>query len=59
MAMARLAASIGEPWHVVVVGDGHERAALDDARAIGDLSRLHLAGSDPAAGGVLERLRTS
>jgi len=52
-AMLRLASALPAAWHVVVVGEGHERDAL--AGRARDLApgRVHLVGGDPAAGDVL------
>jgi glycosyltransferase involved in cell wall biosynthesis len=52
-AMIRLASALPEPWHVVLVGEGRERASLaSQARSIGS-GRVHLVGGDPAVGDVL------
>ncbi len=45
--MARLAASLADPWQVVCVGDGHERPKLAGS------PRLHLVGNDLAVGDCL------
>ena len=57
-AMLRLAAHLPEPWHVVLVGEGREKASL--ARQIHDqgLTRVHLVGNDPSAGDVLNAFDT-
>ncbi len=53
-AMLRLAAALPEGWHVVLVGEGRERAGLErEARRIAP-GRAHLVGGDAAAGDVLE-----
>jgi glycosyltransferase involved in cell wall biosynthesis len=52
-AMIRLATALPETWHVVLVGEGRERASLAiQARSI-DPERIHLVGGDPAVGDVL------
>lgn len=52
-AMIRLAEALPEPWHVVLVGEGRERATLAGRiRSLG-LDRARLAGGDLAAGDVL------
>ncbi len=51
--MIRLAEGLPDPWHVVIVGEGRERATLAvEARAKG-LERVHLVGGDPSPGDVL------
>ena len=57
-AAIRLAASLPEPWHVVVVGDGASRGDLRRKQEELGLSRLRLAGPDPAAGDVLNAFDT-
>jgi glycosyltransferase involved in cell wall biosynthesis len=52
-AMLRLASKLEEPWHVVIVGEGRERACLEHNIETNGLSRVHLVGGDPAAGDVL------
>jgi hypothetical protein len=54
MAMIRLAEALPDNWHCVLVGDGAERASLDEAiRFTGLEGRVHLVGSDARAGDVL------
>ncbi len=52
-AMIRLAEGLPDPWHVVIVGEGRERAALADYVLSRMLDRAHLVGGDPAPGDVL------
>jgi glycosyltransferase involved in cell wall biosynthesis len=57
-AMIRLAEGLPDPWHVVLVGEGRERAALAEAIRSRKLDRVHLVGGDPAAGDVLNAFDT-
>ena len=57
-AMIRLAEGLPEPWHVVLVGEGRERASLLDAVESRGLDRVHLVGGDLAAGDVLNGFDT-
>ncbi len=52
-AMIRLAGALPDAWHVVLVGEGRERASLIKAVAPRDAGRIHLVGGDVAAGDVL------
>jgi glycosyltransferase involved in cell wall biosynthesis len=57
-AMVRLATALPEPWHVVLVGEGRERASLAiQARSINP-GRILLVGGDPAVGDVLSAFDT-
>lgn len=52
-AMVRLAERLPEPWHVVIVGEGRERAGLAEAISSKQLDRAHLVGGDASPGDVL------
>jgi glycosyltransferase involved in cell wall biosynthesis len=57
-AMLRLARGLPEPWHVVIVGEGRERARLEAEIDSASLKRVHLVGGDTAVGDVLHAFDT-
>ena len=52
-AMLRLAESLPEPWHVVIVGEGREEPALRQTIADRGLDRVHLIPGTIAVGDTL------
>lgn len=57
-AMNRLAAGLPSPWHVVVVGEGRERAFLAAEIRSRNLDQVHLVGGDLSPGDVLNAFDT-
>ena len=57
-AMIRLARGLAPPWHVVLVGEGRERASLAARIEAERLDRVHLVGGDTRAGDVLQGFDT-
>jgi Glycosyl transferases group 1 len=57
-AMIRLAEGLPEPWQIVVVGEGRERATLAAGVRSRKLDRVHLVGGDPEPGDVLNAFDT-
>ncbi len=56
-AMLRLAEALPDPWHVVIVGDGREGAALAEAVARRGLDRVRLRPRDDRRGRRPRRVR--
>lgn len=57
-AMIRLATQLPEPWHVVIVGEGRERNALEQRVEDQQLGRTHVVGGSALPGDVLRAFDT-